>query len=103
MRDELGPSISQMGYVFSVFALAYGVFEIPMGWFGDRYGQKRLLARIVVGWSLFTILTGLARRYWSLLAIRFLFGAAEAGAFPTVANAFLAKLLDDAVMADGRA
>ena len=87
MQDELGLSVSQMGYVFSIFALAYGVFEIPMGWFGDRYGQKRLLVRIVACWSAFTMLTGLVRGYSSLLAARFVFGAAEAGAFPTLSRA----------------
>ncbi len=58
MTADLGLSSMQMGYVFSVFALAYGIFEIPMGWFGDRFGQRRLLTRIVAGWSLFTVLTG---------------------------------------------
>lgn len=87
MREELGLTLTQMGYVFSVFALAYGLFEIPMGWAGDRYGQKRLLARIVACWSLFTVLTGAVRGYGSLLVTRFVFGAAEAGAFPTLARA----------------
>jgi len=87
MREDLGLSVTQMGYVFSVFALAYGIFEIPMGWFGDRFGQRSLLTRIVAGWSVFTILTGVVRGYSSLLVTRFAFGAAEAGAFPTLARA----------------
>ncbi len=87
MTADLGLSSMQMGYVFSVFALAYGIFEIPMGWFGDRFGQRRLLTRIVAGWSLFTVLTGVVRSYAALLAVRFLFGAAEAGVFPTLARA----------------
>ena len=87
MTADLGLTPMQMGYVFSVFALAYGVFEVPMGWFGDRFGQRRLMTRIVAGWSLFTVLTGLTRSFASLIAVRFLFGAAEAGAFPTLARA----------------
>ena len=87
MTADLQLTPEQMGYVFSVFALAYGIFEIPMGWLGDRFGQRSLLTRIVGGWSLFTVMTGLARGYGSLLAIRFAFGAAEAGAFPTLARA----------------
>lgn len=87
MTADLGLSTTQMGYVFSIFALAYGVFEIPMGWLGDRTGQRSLLTRIVGGWSVFTVLTGVVRGYWSLLAVRFVFGAAEAGAFPTLARA----------------
>ncbi|MCY4596367.1 MAG: MFS transporter [Bryobacterales bacterium] len=87
ITEDLGLTTAQMGYVFSVFALAYGAFEIPMGWAGDRFGQKRLMARIVIAWSLFTALTGLVRGYLLLVAVRFLFGAAQAGAFPTLTRA----------------
>ncbi len=87
MTTDLGLSTIEMGYVFSAFALAYGICEIPMGWFGDRYGQRVLLTRIVVCWSVFTVMTGMARSYTVLVATRFLFGAAEAGAFPTLARA----------------
>jgi ACS family glucarate transporter-like MFS transporter len=83
---DLSLSDLQMGYVFSVFALAYGLFEVPMGLFGDRYGQRGLLTRIVASWSIFTALTGMVRSFGLLIAIRFLFGAAEAGAFPTLAR-----------------
>lgn len=88
MMAELGLSHIQMGYVFSIFAMAYGLFEVPAGWLSDRMGQRRMLTRIVACWSVFTALTGLARALPSLLAIRFVFGAAEAGAFPTIARAF---------------
>jgi len=47
-----------------------------------------VLTRIVLWWSAFTMLTGAARGYQSLLAIRFLFGAGEAGAFPNIARSF---------------
>ncbi|MBI3694665.1 MAG: MFS transporter, partial [Acidobacteria bacterium] len=68
MTRDLGLSNMQMGYVFSVFALAYAVFEIPAGWWGDRVGQKKVLLRIVACWSAFTILTGLVRSYGALVA-----------------------------------
>jgi ACS family glucarate transporter-like MFS transporter len=87
MSRDLHLSGMQMGYVFSVFALSYAIFEIPMGWLGDRLGQRAVLTRIVACWSAFTILTGVAASYAALLATRFAFGAAEAGAFPTLARA----------------
>jgi MFS family permease len=77
-----------MGYVFSAFALAYAAFEIPTGWFADRYGTRSVLARIVLWWSAFTAFTGFAFNYASLLATRFLFGMGEAGAWPCVARTF---------------
>jgi ACS family glucarate transporter-like MFS transporter len=84
---ELGLSDMQMAYAFGVFALAYGLFEIPMGWLGDRLGQRKMLTRIVACWSAFTALTGMVWGYWPLVAVRFAFGAAEAGAFPSIARA----------------
>src|SRR5262249_33472744 len=74
--------------VFSAFTLAYSLFEVPSGWLGDVMGPRRVLTRIVLWWSAFTMLTGAARGFGSLLAIRFLFGAGEAGAFPNVARSF---------------
>src|SRR5207248_6062657 len=55
---DLGLSTIQMGFVFSVFALSYGLFEIPMGWLGDLWGQRKTMTRIVACWSVFTALTG---------------------------------------------
>jgi MFS family permease len=77
----------QMGYVFSVFSVSYGLFEVPMGWLSDRLGQRKILTRIVAFWSVFTALTGVLWGYWWLLAMRLAFGAAEAGAFPALARA----------------
>src|SRR5262245_30275063 len=78
----------QMGYVFSAFYLAYALFEIPTGWWGDRVGTRRVLTRIVCWWSAFTVLTGIAFSFSSMVAIRFLFGAGEAGAPPNVTRTF---------------
>lgn len=84
MREDLGLSTSQMGVVFSAFAAAYGIFEIPGGWMGDRFGPRIILTRIVVWWSAFTAFTGMATGYVQLLLIRFAFGAGEAGAYPNM-------------------
>ena len=88
MMRDLGLSKKQMGFVFSAFTIAYALFEIPTGAWGDRIGTRRLLTRIVVWWSSFTIATAAAFNYASLLAVRFLFGMGEAGAFPNVSKTF---------------
>ena len=87
MRKDLNLDTVQMGYVFSAFALAYALFEIPGGWMGDWLGPKRVLIRIVLWWSLFTVATGWAWSFVSLLVIRFLFGVGEAGCFPNLTKA----------------
>ncbi len=76
----------EMSYVQIAFTIAYGIFEIPTGRWGDRYGSKRVLFRIVIWFSIFTALTGASVGFWSILIIRFLFGAGEAGAYPNVAR-----------------
>jgi sugar phosphate permease len=87
MRD-LKLSTVEMGYVFSIFALSYALFEIPTARLADRFGTKRVLTRIVLWWSAFTMATGAAFNYVSMLVVRFLFGAGEAGAWPCAARAY---------------
>lgn len=87
MAAEFNLTPDQIGWVFSAFTIAYAAFEIPSGWLGDRFGARLTLTRIVLWWSTFTVLTGAAFGFWSLLAVRFLFGAGEAGAFPNIARA----------------
>jgi MFS transporter, ACS family, glucarate transporter len=88
IMGDLALSRLQMSYVFSAFTLSYGIFEIPTAWWADRVGSRRVISRIVAWWSAFTVVTGAAWSYGSLLVIRFLFGAGEAGAWPNVARVF---------------
>jgi MFS transporter, ACS family, glucarate transporter len=86
IQTELGLSDRELGLVFAAFTVAYGLFEVVTGHWGDRYGSRSVLTRIVIWWSLFTALTGTATGFFSLLAVRFLFGAGEAGALPNAAR-----------------
>jgi MFS family permease len=88
MMKDLGLTKVEMGWAFTAFAVAYAIFEIPGGFLGDWMGPRRVLTRIVVWWSIFTALTGWVKSVWSLVVVRFLFGAGEAGCFPNVTKAF---------------
>jgi MFS family permease len=77
---------AQQGWVFTAFALAYAMFEIPTARWADRRGARSVLTRIVSWWSVFTLATAGTFNYVSLLITRFLFGAGEAGAWPCVAR-----------------
>src|SRR5437879_9442843 len=87
MQRELGISPERWGWVLGAFVLSYGLFEIPTGALGDRMGQRKVLTRIVVWWSVFTCLTGAALSSTQLLVTRFLFGMGEAGAYPNISGA----------------
>src|SRR6266498_3822497 len=82
IKSDLGLTNEQFGWVLGAFALAYALFEIPSGALGDRIGPRAVFIRIVLWWSLFTALTGLATGLVSLLIMRFLFGIGESGTYP---------------------
>src|SRR3954471_21279941 len=86
IQNELGLSNTRMSYVLMAFTLAYGLFEVPSGRWGDRAGSRNVLTRIALWWSAFTALTAACTGFYSLLVIRFLFGAGEAGALPNAAR-----------------
>jgi ACS family glucarate transporter-like MFS transporter len=88
IQRELGLSTVQMGWVFFAFFWTYALFEIPGGLLGDRFGARKALTRVVIFWSLFTAATGWVSGLVSLLIVRALFGAGEAGAFPNITRAF---------------
>jgi sugar phosphate permease len=87
MRESLGIDARQMGYLFAAFTLAYGLFEVPAGWLGDRIGPRKVIVGLVVFWSAFMALTGAAWNFATLWLGRFAVGAGQAGAFPNVARA----------------
>ena len=87
ISSDLNFSDIEMGWVLSAFALGYALFQVPGGALGDKYGVRKVLTGIMLLWSMFTALTGLAWNYISMLFFRFVFGAAEAGAFPNISRA----------------
>jgi sugar phosphate permease len=93
IQRELGFSLITMGWIFSSFNWSYALFQIPGGWLGDRIGPRRALTLIASWWSIFTSLTALSWNASSMVAIRFLFGMGEAGAFPTATRSLSRWLL----------
>src|SRR6185436_19083673 len=88
IQESLHLDKSQMGWIFGAFGLAYALFEVPTGWLGDKFGPRKTLMRVVLWWSFFTAATGWVWSRWSMIIVRFLFGAGEAGCFPNLTRAF---------------
>lgn len=86
IQEELGLTNTQMSFVLMSFTLAYGLFAVPAGSWSDKRGPRAVLSQIVFAWSAFTAMTGAATGLVTLVGVRFLFGAAEAGAFPNAAK-----------------
>ena len=86
-------STADLGPIYAAFALAYALFEVPNGWLGDVFGPRKVLIRIACWWSVFLALSGavglsagglVLGGFWTLVAVQFLAGAGEAGAFPNI-------------------
>jgi sugar phosphate permease len=98
LLKDLGMDVRELSAMTVAFMLAYGLFEVPWGRLGDRFGARGLLVVVVLGGSLMTAgvaaVTLLPRGFSGplafLLALRFLFGMFQAGTFPV-----LARLLAD--------
>jgi sugar phosphate permease len=84
----------QTGALMAAFMVAYGLFEIPWGRLADRLGVRSVLTAVVLGGSAATALVALAGMlplgasaiFALVLALRFLFGALQAGTFPAVSR-----------------
>lgn len=91
-NDITGLTDQMMGYAFGIFAIGYALFQIPAGWYSDRAGPRRALTVVVIVWSIFTAWSGFVYTAISLLVVRFLFGAGEAGAYPGATRALYSWL-----------
>jgi sugar phosphate permease len=87
ISKEFGFDKITMGVIFSAFVWAYAVFQVPGGWLSDRFGARRVLTGVVTYWSIMTAATAAAFSGVSFIAVRFLFGIGEAGAFPGATRA----------------
>ncbi len=86
IQQDLGLSDQQVGLMLSAFFWTYALGQVPAGWMTDRFGSRLMLTIYVLAWSLLTGLTGVAGVFAALLLIRFGFGFAQAGAYPTAAS-----------------
>lgn len=86
IKEDLGLTNYQIGWVLSAFFWSYALAQVPSGWLTDRYGARGLMVLYIVTWSAFTALTGLASGFLFLIAMRLGFGIGQAGAYPTAAG-----------------
>jgi sugar phosphate permease len=94
IKKDFGLSDPEMGYLMSVFLVAYGAFQVPVGFLGDRLGARHVLTLLVLGWSVTLGAIGLvdprAAPAWLVLALlltlRTVFGIFQSGAFPVFAR-----------------
>ncbi len=86
ISSEFGLNNIQWAWIMAAFTLGYALMQTPSGKLADKKGARAVMSGIITVWSLLTALTGAAMSFFSMIVIRFLFGAGEAGAFPTLSK-----------------
>ncbi|MDQ7982547.1 MFS transporter [Paraburkholderia sp. SARCC-3016] len=77
IAKEFALSPVQAGWVGGSFAWGYIVTQMLAGYLALRLGPRRLIGFCLILFGTFAMLTGLARNFGELLAIRFVLGLAE--------------------------
>ncbi len=86
IRQEFGLTDVQVGWILSGFILGYAIPQFPAGVLVDRWGAHRFLVFSALGWSFFTLLTGLTPWFAvggivvALYVVRFVMGISQAAA-----------------------
>ena len=86
IREELGLSIADMGYLLSAFLWAYAFSQLPTGAMVDRLGPRLLLTMGLSLWSFAQLLGGMVQNFGQFFGARVLLGIGEAPQFPTGAR-----------------
>lgn len=88
LTGVLGIDSLTLGYIFSAFAWAYVLGQLPGGWLLDKFGSARVYGTSLFLWSAITVAQGLIGFFSvpvavaTLFALRFLLGLIEAPVYP---------------------
>ena len=82
IRAELHLSATQMGWLLSAFALAYGLTQLSLVGLLDRLGTRTVLGAGLAIWSAAQMLTALAPSFLVFLIFRLFLGAGESPFYP---------------------
>ena len=95
VQPDLGLSNEQLGWLGSALSLTWALGAYFVGRWSDRIGRRKpfLIAALVV-FSLCSVFSGLAWNFESLLAARFVMGAAEGPFLPICLAILLAASAD---------
>ncbi|MBA4189149.1 MAG: hypothetical protein C0467_14220 [Planctomycetaceae bacterium] len=86
IQTDLGLTERERARILGAFFFTYALLQIPIGSLADRFGPRLVLTVSIAAWSLVTAGTGLVYSFGALLAVRFLLGVTEAGAYPAAAG-----------------
>ena len=87
IRQDLGLSLTQMGWLLSAFLWAYAISQLPCGLLVDRFGARRVLGIGLFIWSLAQALCGMVFNFFQFIIARVCLGMGESPMFVSNARA----------------
>lgn len=90
ISESLDLTTIQMGFIFSVFGIAYAALQIPGGIIVDKVRLRFLYAFMLLMWSVATLFQGFVNSFKLLLGLRASIGVFEAPSYPAN-NAIVTK------------
>ncbi len=87
ISSDLNFDLTDFGWVMAMFTLGYALFQTPAGKWADKRGPRSVICGYCWSCGPYSLhLPGQPGAFVSMMIIRFLFGAGEAGAFPSLAK-----------------
>ncbi|HKK13460.1 MAG TPA: DHA2 family efflux MFS transporter permease subunit [Gammaproteobacteria bacterium] len=83
MQGQLGANREQIGWVLTSYLISSGIFMPLTGFMTDRFGQRTYLMVSIAGFTVASILCGLAANLDQIVLFRLAQGVAGAGLVPT--------------------
>lgn len=82
MRSDLKLVGNQYSWAGSIFYFGFLIFEWPTAILIQRLPVAKLLAASILSWAVLMFCSAATQNFAGLAVVRFIFGCAEAGAFP---------------------
>ena len=82
MKQDLGLTDSEVGWLYGVFAVFYALGALPIAWLADNRSRTVVIGIGVGFWSLMTAACGVAQNFWQVLLARMGVGVGEATLTP---------------------
>ncbi len=86
LEKETKLSNVELDGLYTLFNVTYSLFQIPSGVLCDLFGPHLFLGIIIAVWSCVLPLFGLTTNYAGLGTFRLMFGAAQAGGYPSLSK-----------------
>ena len=84
LEEEYNFTNVQLDSIYILFNISYTLGQVPSGIICDLFGPHLFLVGIIIAWSLALPCIGLTGNFYGLGALRVLFGATQAGGYPSL-------------------